>query len=232
MAADFTPQERVARVFVTLFDRTPTEAETTAIGPLWNAWLADFGARDPELPLPRNRAYVLPALCASSGGCSTTLWGGARVDFPATLPGSEFDPIYLDDIPDDVNEALRTPGRLFAEQLETYESMADILLNRFLDWDEGERDIRTPGHLFPAVRNHLADVLMETGDLPTIERLILTSVLYTQTAIALDGDGTALDGTGDVLHPLSVGPTKAINAEAWLFSMQNVTSFDIGTGSE
>ncbi len=229
--AEFTGRERVRRVFRTLLLRKPNEGEELALAPLWRPWLIDFGgAMDPEIPIPRNRGYVMAGFCEPLAQCSTTLWGGAAVDLSGTDPNAAFVPQYLDELDRDgaFYAALSAPGELFAAQPETYEAEADAILDRFLDWDEGEREIRTPGQLFPNVRAAIAAGLRDDGDVPAAERLVLTSLLYTQTSNVTE-DGVVVDGEdGDRPHPLSAGPTKPILAEAWVSSLQNTTSYDYG----
>lgn len=234
--ADFTGRERVRRAFRTFLLRKPNEGEETALAPLWRPWLIDFGGQmDPEIPIPRNRGYVMAGFCEPLAQCSTTLWGGAVVDLSGVADADRFTTFYLDELDhsDPIYDALGAPGRLFAAQPETYEAEADAILDRFLDWDEGERDIRTPGQLFPNVRAALADVLRDTGDVPAAERLVLTSLLYIQTSNVDPSDpagGVVVDGDdADRPHPLSVGPTKPILAEAWVSAMQNTTSYFYGT---
>lgn len=236
--ADFTGRDRVKRVFQTLFLRKPNEGEADQLAPLWRPWLIDFGGQqDPEFPIPRNRGYVMAGFCEPLAVCSTQMWGGAAVDLSFVPEASRFTPFYTGsfdgDVDDGIFDALGAPGRLFAAQPETYEAEADAILDRFLDWDEGERDIRTPGQLFPAVRAVVADVLRDTGDVPAAERLVLTSLLYIQTSdvdATLSGGGVSVDGVSDDQrpHPLSVGPTKPITGEAWVSALQNTTSYDYG----
>ncbi|MDP2339663.1 MAG: hypothetical protein Q8O67_01790 [Deltaproteobacteria bacterium] len=229
--ADFTGRERVRRVFRAVLLRRPNAAEETALAGLWRPWLIDFGGQtDPEFPIPRNYGYVMAGLCEPLARCSTDLWGGAVVDLGMIAEADRFIPIYEDELAanPEVNAALGAPGELFARQPETYEAQADAILDRFLDWDEGERDIRTPGFLFPAVRAVVADLLQETGDVPAAERMVLTSLLYIQTNVVTDG--VTLEGADDNRpHPLSVGPTKPITGEAWIASLQSTTSYDYGT---
>ncbi len=231
--ADFTGRERVRRVFRALLQRKPNEAEENALAGLWRAWVIDFGGlTDPDLPIPRNYGYVMAGLCEPLARCSTELWGGAVVDLSMIAEADRFTPLYEDQLGNpenaEINAALGAPGELFARQPETYEAQADAILDRFLDWDEGERDIRTPGFLFPAVRAVVADQLRETGDVPAAERLVLTSLLYIQTSVV--DDGVTLDGDeSNRPHPLSVGPTKPIIGEAWIASLQNTSSYDYGT---
>jgi hypothetical protein len=116
-----------------------------------------------------------------------------------------------------------------SERPEIYEAEADAILDRFLDWDEGERDIRTPGQLFPAARAVVADLLRATGDVPAAERLVMTSLFYVQTS-DVDSDGVVVDGDdANRPHPLSSGPSHPIIAEAWIATMQTTTSYDYGT---
>jgi hypothetical protein len=228
--ADFTAAEHATRIVSAFFLRKPNVAEIDGLAPLWRAWLVDFDpANDFEIPIPRNRGYVLPGLCEPLASCRTTLWGGAAVDFSFVSADAAFVPVYADEFDDEMREALAAPGRLLAAQPETYEAEADALLDRFLDWDEGERDIRTPGHLFPEVRAVLAAHLRDDGDVPAAERLVLTSLLYLQTA-DVDADGVVVDGDeAERPHPLSVGPSKPITGEAWLRTLQNTTSYDYGS---
>jgi hypothetical protein len=226
---DFSLFERVDRVFRTVMFRAPNEAERLALAPLWRPWLADFEGRDPDFPIRRLHGYVVPGFCSPVAACSTSMWGGAALDFPSVTSAEAFTPIYVEDHTGPIAEALEAPGRLFAAQPAVYEAYAEHLLNRYLDWDEGERDIRTPGHLYPDVRAAVADHLQATGDVPSTERLILSSILYTQTANVDAVDGVNEDANADGASPLAVGPTKAITAEAWINTLQTLTSFDFGT---
>lgn len=224
---DFSLFERVDRVFRTVLFRAPNEAERLALAPLWRPWLADFEGVDPDFPIRRLHGYVVPGFCSPVAACSTSMWGGATLNFPSVSADEAFTPIYVQDHTGPIADALEAPGLLFAAQPAVYEAYAEHLLNRYVDWDEGGRDIRTPGHLFPQVRAAVAEHLRATGDVPSTERLVLTSVLYMQTAIVDDDDDINEDA--DDASPLAVGPTKAITAEAWINTLQTLTSFDFGT---
>ena len=220
--ADFGARERVRRVFQAILVRQPNEAEEIELSSLWKGILADFNAFDPELPIRRTAATVLPGFCRNVGSCSTDLWGGAEVDFSFVPANQAFVPLFFDDLPAEIDDALRAPGELFARQPEVYEAEVDALLDRFLDWDEGAREIQRPGHLFPEVRAHLAAILQDEGSLPDVERLILTSLMYTQRADV--DDGVSIDDTASPDHPLRSGPVKALSAEAFMSTMQGTTS--------
>ncbi len=223
---DFSLFERVDRVFRTVLFRAPNEAERQGLAPLWRPWLADFEGVDPELPIRRLHGYVVPGFCSPVAACSTSLWGGAELRFTGISSADAFNPIYVEDHVGALAETLEAPGRLFAAQPAIYEAYAEHLLNRYLDWDEGERDIRTPGHLFPEVRAAVAAHLQATGDVPSTERLILTSILYTASVDVDEADGVNEDANAEGQSPLASGPIKAISAETWINTMQTAGQLD------
>jgi hypothetical protein len=109
-----------------------------------------------------------------------------------------------------VDPEVRAAAELFAAQPEIYENAAELLLNRFLDWDEESPRPRTPGTIMPRARQALARSIEETGDIPLAERTILTSWLYKQR--------TAYDTASD--RPVyAVGPVKRASTEIWLDSV-------------
>jgi hypothetical protein len=168
----------------------------------------------------------MSGLCDPLASCSTTMWGGAALNFQNK---GDFTGVPLDQIDDDTKAQLRVPGELFTAQPLFYEAAADDILNRFLDWDEGNRDIRTPGFLFPQVREAVAQYLQQTGDYPGAERMVLESWLYTQAAnVSKDGVRVDDDGTEALPSPVFVGPSKTVPAEVWLAGLQSVTSYDLG----
>jgi len=228
MLADFALAERVDRVMRATHFRPANDAERQGLANLFRPWLADFEGQDEELPILRRRAYVLPSFCEPTASCSTSMWGGASVDLSFIPAPQRATPIYADSFDAQTEAALAVPGRLFAAQPAVYEAYAEHLLNRFIDWDDGERDIRTPGHLFPAVRAAVAAHLQETGDVPAAERLVLTSLLYTQAADVADGDGVTLDAAGALPSPLFVGPLKPMSPEAWIATVMAKAGFEVG----
>jgi hypothetical protein len=221
---DLDARGRVRRVFRAFMGRPSTDAEEAELGPLFREWLVRQDT-DPDIPiLMRFTPIIVSGLCAPLAQCSTTMWGGAALKFTGQ---PDYNGVDFDHIDDATKQVLRVPGELFTSQPTFYEAAADDLLNRFLDWDEGDRNIRTPGFLFPEVREVVADALRNGADYRDVERLVLTSWLYTQSAHVAK-DGVSVDDNGDEPSPLFSGPVKAMNAEAWLAGMQNVTSYDIG----
>ncbi len=224
---DFDVRGRVRRIFRSFVGRAASQAEEIELGALFRPWLIGQEP-DPDFPMiTRNHAYILPGLCAPLARCSTTLFGGATLDFGAVA--DPFAPIYVEDLNAQQAAALRVPGALLVAQPFFAEAAADEMLNRYLDWDDGERSIRTPGFLFPQVRQVLADYLTETGDYPGAERMVLTSWLYTQTTAVGDGiDVAAADDYTALPSPLLVGPSKPLAAEVWLAAAAHLNSDDVG----
>ncbi len=223
---DLDARGRVRRVFRTFMGRPSTEAEEAELAALFREWLVRYDA-DPDFPvLYRYTPVITPGLCEPLARCSTTMLGGAALEFPESVR-TNYDGIAMEDLDDATRAVLRVPGELFVSQPTFAEAAADDILNRFLDWDEGERDLRTPGFLFPEVRQVIADYLTDTGDYPGAERMVLTSWLYTQTSDVKDGVSVDDDGA-DPPPPLLVGPSKSVPAEVWLAGLQQVTSYDMG----
>ncbi len=115
-------------------------------------------------------------------------------------------------------DRLYSLGRVLGARPDFWESAVDRELRRFLDW--WQAGLRKPDFDIPAVRSALADELRRTGSLRQIQRLIVTSVLYTQP-----GDLLAPGETAPVPAPpvWSSGPTRIMTAERWLDSVFYVT---------
>jgi hypothetical protein len=108
-------------------------------------------------------------------------------------------------------------GRTLAQRPDFWEAGVDRELRRFLDyWQAG---LRRPDYDIPMVRSLLADELRRTGSLREIQRLIVTSLLYTQRGELLPGEAPP-----NPEHPVwSTGPTRIMTAERWLDSVFYVT---------
>lgn len=227
MTSDFEARPRVMRVFRSFMGRPASEGEQAELAGLFRAWLVTYEA-DPDFPaIYRYAPVIISGLCEPLARCSTTMFGGAALVFPNQ---TDYAGTPYDQLDDETLAVLRVPGELLTAQPTFAEAAADEILDRYLDWDEGNRDIRTPGQLFPEMRQVLADFIRDTGDYPAAERLVLTSWLYTQTTDVAVGEGVTLEGAADeaLVSPAFVGPTKPMNAETWLAGLQHVTSYDLG----
>jgi hypothetical protein len=90
------------------------------------------------------------------------------------------------------------------------------MLTKYLGWWRG--GVQLPGYEIPAVRQALAAELQRAGDVRAVERLILTSVLYTMPGA---------EPAGDAIH-WHYGPLKQMLAESWLDSVAKVTGVELG----
>jgi hypothetical protein len=214
---DYLPDERVRIAFRAFLGRPATDAEAMDLASLTRPWLP-IQQPDPDFPsIYRFHMHVLPVLCAPLFRCTASLLGGGELD----LAGAGYDPIPYENLTPQQLENLRVFGRVIARQPIFWEAAADEILNRLLGWSDGGRFPREPGVLLPEVRQVLAEYLLETGDIPAAERMVLSSWLYRQSAI--------VEGEPDPDRPVwASGPVKPMLAEDWLTSAMTL-SIDFGT---
>jgi hypothetical protein len=215
--------DRAVLAFEVFLGRSPTEAETTDVSPLFRAWIRR-GDQDPDFPTYRETAALIPAMCSPRAPCRSELFGG-QVDLgdeviePAA-DGLAF--IWWEDLDEPRKEALREVGRMFVRQPIFWEAAADELLDRHLGWSDGGRFPRRPGSVLPEVRTALAKMLADGASYRAAEREVLSSRLYRQTS------ELPADRVGDEPLPVyALGPFKPLSAEAWLDSAA-VVSRDFG----
>lgn len=123
----------------------------------------------------------------------------------------------LGGITDGQRQRLYSLGRALSQRPDFWEGAADRELKRFLDW--WQAGLRKPDFDIPAVRTVLADELRRTGSLRYVQRLIVTSMLYTQRAELAPGEADPPS-----THPVwAMGPTRIMTAERWLDSVFYVT---------
>jgi hypothetical protein len=200
---EFEGPKIAQRVFRSFLGREATTSEADDLGALYRPWVP-IEEPDPDFNyLMTARAYLLPYLCNSIAPCRASLFGGLDLNIPDSGTGEirweDLDAIQLD--------ALKDVSRLIVRQPYFWEAAADEILDRLLAWNDGGRFPRRPGVLLPEVREVLANYLRETGDYPGAERLVLTSLLYRQTArVASDGLGD--DPNAPVPPVWASGPVK------------------------
>lgn len=114
-------------------------------------------------------------------------------------------------------DRLYSLGRALSQRPDFWEGAVDRELKRFLDW--WQAGLRKPDFDIPRVRTVLADELRRTGSLRYVQRLIVTSLLYTQRAELAPGEAQP-PSTQPVW---AVGPTRIMTAERWLDSVFYVT---------
>lgn len=114
-------------------------------------------------------------------------------------------------------ERLYSLGRALSQRPDFWEGAADRELKRFLDW--WQAGLRRPDYDIPLVRTVLADELRRTNSLRYIQRLIVTSMLYTNRSELAAGESAPMPA-----QPVwSTGPTRIMTAERWLDSAFYVT---------
>jgi hypothetical protein len=114
-------------------------------------------------------------------------------------------------LPGALRDRMRGIGRALAARTDFWEAAADRELTRFLGW--WKDGVRRPDFDLPEVRALLASELQKTGSVREIQKLILTSVLYTGAE-----EPPAGHAEDPELPPWTMGSTKLLTAENWLDS--------------
>jgi hypothetical protein len=205
--------------FRAFLGRPATTPEIQDIDVLWSPWRRKYKEVEGVALTGTTARYAPPVIdpfaCeAGVHACVSTIFGVTSLDFPrngrTTL-------IALSDLSAEDWRALETPGRLLASTTMLDEAAADEVLQRFLGWDLGSR--------LPEARRILAERLRRTGDLVDLERVVLTSIAYRQSARA---DAEHPRPRALVDDPLAYGPTKMLDAESWLDSAGMFIGLDLG----
>jgi hypothetical protein len=210
--------EEVAKAGFRIFlGRVATKPESLDLAPLWSAWAAGGGFRAIDEqgfvygPIP----YVDPAACEKGvRSCSSNLLGKATVEIEANGRVGPMDTQYLSE---QDWEQLRAPGRLFTSLDIFWEAAVDEVLMKYLGYDLGT--------LRPEVRDSLVRDFREHQDIRELERQVLTSIAYVQSA-KIDPDHLAPEAIRGL--PLAQGPSKLMTPEAWLHSVGSAIGVDVG----
>ncbi len=211
--------------FRAFLGRPATRPEAIDLSNLWRPWIGNTYVR---LDGAADRAAIAPpygyggvplidpqACAAGVNACESTLLGPATIAFPAD---GRVEYIAIADLTAADWESLRTPGRLFAGLDAFWEAEVDAELQRLLGYDLGS--------LRPKARQALVDLFKRNGgDVRELERIVLTSWAYRQTAdeIASSPRPESLRQTA-----FAYGPTKLMIAEDWLHSIGAVIGRDLG----
>jgi hypothetical protein len=219
------PELVAQAAFKAFLGRPPTRPEMFDLSNLWRPWQPyyfgfDMGGRaegDAAVGPGYGMGVVIdPNICAAGVQvCESYLLGYAAIEFPANGRTQQIQVTEL--TPDDWH-ALRAPGRLFVELDQFWEAGVDYVLKQYLGYDLGA--------LRPRARQALVDQFKNSGgNIPALERLIVGSWAYRQTAGEVDG--TPRPDEVKAL-PFAYGPTKLMLAETWLQSIAAVTGNDLG----
>jgi hypothetical protein len=176
---------------------------------------------NPKMPAERvctsdtnyRELYLDPRACAGALGplACTSQRSAASAILPEPMP------LTLGQLSASDWQILRAPGRVIVAQPELWEAAIDVMLAKYLGWWHG--GVQLPGYEIPAVRQALAVELQRSGDVRAVERMILTSVLYTQPASEPAGDSVRWH----------YGPLKQMIAESWLDSVGKMTGVAMGS---
>jgi hypothetical protein len=210
--------EEVARAAFRLFlGRVATRPEAQDLAPLWSAWIPGGAYRGidvtgfPYGPIP----YVDPAACEKGvRSCASTLVGRATVELE---PNGRSGPIPTSALTDADWMQLRAPGRLITSLDIFWEAQVDEVLMHYLGYDLGA--------LRPGVRDLLVGEFREHGSIVELERSVLTSVAYLQTAV-VDPARQVPEQIRNL--PLAHGPSKLMTPEAWLHSLGTAIGYNVG----
>jgi hypothetical protein len=113
---------------------------------------------------------------------------------------------------------LRRIGEALVARGDFWDAAVDRELRRYVGW--WHVGFRKPDFDVPAIRALLAGVLRDTGSLREVQRLIVTSLLYTAPADAPDAALLASAGAAGEPPPWTMGPLKVLSAEQWLSSLE------------
>jgi hypothetical protein len=222
----YSGQDRVNKAFDIFMGRDALPVESEDFEAFWRMWdVIDY--EDTDYGTGYRRPVIDTRQCAGGTGeflCESTLLGRHSVIIPVL---DEIEPwnretnrVDLDALTDEQWELLRTPGRVFSSQTMFWEAAVDRALLRFLSWYDGVGPFaKPPGTALPAVRDALVAWFIEDQSFPALERLIVTSALYTASSRAPDSEDRPV---------WSLGPIKQMSAEQWLYSIEDFTGYDLG----
>ncbi len=200
--------------FLSHFGRDASGAERLELFPLFRMW-EERPFMDPAQG-PTNRVVLNTNNCVNSALCSSDYWeAGDQVVVPQPDPAAvdpEMNVIDVDLLTPEQWAAIRVPGQRIANSGEFYEAYIDRTLDRYLGYDLGT--------MVPAARQSLVNLLEENnGNARVVDREILTAMVYTATNVY---DEDSKPDPADWDPPFWHGPTKQMDAEAWLRSTQRL----------
>ncbi len=200
--------------FLSHFGRDASGAERLELFPLFRMW-EERDVTDPVQGATR-RVVLNTNNCVNSALCSSNYWqAGDQVVVAQPNPAAvdpEENVIDVDALTPEQWLALRVPGQRIADSGEFYEAYIDRTLERYLGYDLGTA--------VPAARQALVDLLEENnGNARVVDREILTALVYTATNTY---EEEAKPDPSDWDPPYWHGPTKQMDAEAWLRSTQRL----------
>jgi hypothetical protein len=219
----FFGEARVAQAFRIFMGREAHGAEREDLVGLWNIW-SIIQEYDPDYHFEHFTVVAALQICQPPLDellCHSGFYGDQVVTLPLRDPE---DPDSLDNfvpvhrLTDAEWEVLRAPGRTFAVLPQVREQAVVEAMNRYLGW--------TAYRELPEVRQALLEVFEREGqDVRALERELLTSALYTQTAEPPEGE---VDPTTGQAPAWRYSRVKQMEVEPWMDSIFQVVGRDFG----
>lgn len=218
-----TPEDRADALFFTFMGRPLLEHERADLGRLYNLWSNGYYDH-PDLQMRLPDAHIRYRCIDEEGNpdpetkaqCTSVLWGYNELilkpDIRARSENQGESTMWSGVLTADEWEKLQLPGRILARERAFWEALVDDTLVQYLGYDLGT--------LVPTVRDELVDYVLEyNGDIRALHYAIVTSVPYLQSA----------HGETETQHRWTFGPSKQVDAEAWLDTIKHTTGYDLAT---
>lgn len=217
-----TPEDRADALFFTFMGRPLLEHERADLGRLYNLWSNGYYDH-PDLQMRLPDAHIRYRCIDDDGNpdpetraqCASVLWGYNELILKPDVRvqvATDGDTMWSGVLTSDEWEKLQLPGRILARERAFWEALVDDTLRQYLGYDLGA--------LVPTVRDELVDyVLTYDGDIRSLHFAIATSVPYLQSAY----------GETQTSHRWTFGPSKQVDAEAWLDTIKHATGYQLAT---
>jgi hypothetical protein len=239
------PKPSVNAIFRVFLGRYPTGREMPDFVNLLRPWRRAFEPRCPDdYGGWRRPAYLDPNVCPDpvlgDAACTSVELGQTvTVSIPDgaaalgfALPCDPMRPIadvyYYEQfhggtVPAALEVELERPGRLLATRPEFWDQAAELALIRLLGWWRSTAD--EPDTIVPEVRRTIADWYraQPAQDQRELYVFVLTSILATRSS-----ETAPASGSPDARSAWSMGPTRFMDANQFLDSLEVVFSREIG----
>lgn len=209
----------VARAFQVFLGRDAHGVEREDLVGLWRMW-SPYQAVDPDYGFDTFRVVVVPATCAPPLDellCHSSLYGEREVVLPLPNPADPDAPenlLHVEDLTEAQWAVLRAPGEVIAALPFFHEHAVSEALDRLVGWPASRA--------LPEVRAALVRFFVDEAALSVraLEREIVTSALYLQTAAPLEA--------GAEPEPWRRTPLKQMRTEAWLDTIAGAARSSLG----
>lgn len=210
-------RDRAEALFNIFVGRPPYDDERADMAKLYGLWSNGYFDH-PELGIRLPDAFVEHRCIgnlgqiddASSGECTSVLWGFNRVVLKPDHRAIN-NQTWSEVLTEDEWKLLQSPGRILGKWPVVWEHAVEDVLQLYLGYDIGKS--------VPLVTQKLVEyVLRQSGDIRAAHYAVVTSQLYLQSS---ECAGTACSNQTD--YPQwTYGPLRQADAEIWLDSIGNM----------